>query len=249
MLKKAASGVLAILPYSRTPCTLRASKWLRPCWTDFFEHSLQLMMAVSSWACICHGNEIFNSLIKRVQSSLTNFLLAEVHLKFIEFIETDNIHLPLDDTSQNMTNICRRIQRVILIGILLLLFALFSACNHHPQGRHSTKAQPPLVEQQLLSTVKNAETLGQGNPLLLSSIYSLANFYQDRKEYDKAAAQYERALHIKEEMSGPDHPDIAAILQRYARLLQEANRPTEAANHLARANAILARSSPPPVSQ
>jgi hypothetical protein len=61
ILKKAASGVLAILPCSRTPCTLRASKWLRPCWTDFFEHSLQLMMAVSSWACICHGKEIFNS--------------------------------------------------------------------------------------------------------------------------------------------------------------------------------------------
>jgi len=62
MLKKAASGVLAILPCSRTPCTLRASKWLRPCWTDFFEHSLQLMLAVSSWACIiCHGREIFNS--------------------------------------------------------------------------------------------------------------------------------------------------------------------------------------------
>ncbi len=61
MLKKAASGVLAILPCSRTPCTLRASKWLRPCWTDFFEHSLQLMMAVSSWAGICHGSEIFNS--------------------------------------------------------------------------------------------------------------------------------------------------------------------------------------------
>jgi len=38
-------------------------------WTDFpsrslrtgFEHSLQVMMAVSSWACICHGNEISNS--------------------------------------------------------------------------------------------------------------------------------------------------------------------------------------------
>jgi len=61
MLKKAASGVLAILPCSRTMSTLRASKWLRPCWTDFFEHSLQLMMAVSSWACIFHGSEIFNS--------------------------------------------------------------------------------------------------------------------------------------------------------------------------------------------
>ena len=61
MLKKATSGVLAILPCSRTPCTLRAPKWLRPCWTDFFEHSLQLMMAVSSWAFICHESEIFNS--------------------------------------------------------------------------------------------------------------------------------------------------------------------------------------------
>ena len=61
MLKKTSSGVLALLPCSRTPCTLRASKWLRPCWTDFFEHSLQLMTAVSSWAFIRHGNEIFNS--------------------------------------------------------------------------------------------------------------------------------------------------------------------------------------------
>jgi len=37
MLKKAASGVLALLPCSRTESTLRASKGLRPCWTDFFE--------------------------------------------------------------------------------------------------------------------------------------------------------------------------------------------------------------------
>jgi hypothetical protein len=39
MLKKAASGVLTFLPCSRTKSTLRASKGLRPCWTDFFEHS------------------------------------------------------------------------------------------------------------------------------------------------------------------------------------------------------------------
>ena len=36
MLKKTASGVLAMLPCSRTVSTLRASKWLRPCWTAFF---------------------------------------------------------------------------------------------------------------------------------------------------------------------------------------------------------------------
>jgi hypothetical protein len=61
MLKKAASGVLAILPCSRTERTLRAPKGLRPCWTDFFEHSLQPMIVVSSGAFICHGNAIFNS--------------------------------------------------------------------------------------------------------------------------------------------------------------------------------------------
>jgi len=59
MLKKVASGILVILPSSRNPCMLRASnndEPLRdlasnsqPCWTDFFEHSLQLMMVVSFW--------------------------------------------------------------------------------------------------------------------------------------------------------------------------------------------------------
>ncbi|MFB3115397.1 MAG: hypothetical protein ACE1ZW_05400, partial [Nitrospirales bacterium] len=34
MFKKAASGVLALLPCSRNMSTLRASKWLRPCWID-----------------------------------------------------------------------------------------------------------------------------------------------------------------------------------------------------------------------
>ncbi len=60
MLKKAASGVLAILPCSRTESTLRASKWLRPCWADFFEHSLPLMMLVSLQGCMGHRREIFN---------------------------------------------------------------------------------------------------------------------------------------------------------------------------------------------
>jgi len=54
MLKKAASSVLALLPCSRTMSTLRASKGLRPCWTDF-EHSLPLMVDGSSEAFIAIG--------------------------------------------------------------------------------------------------------------------------------------------------------------------------------------------------
>ncbi len=60
MLKKAASGVLALLPCSRTMSTLRSSKWLRPCWRNFFEHSLPLTMRGSSGACIGCWSEIFN---------------------------------------------------------------------------------------------------------------------------------------------------------------------------------------------
>ena len=37
----AASGALALLPFSRTQCTLHASTGLRPCWTNLFENSLQ----------------------------------------------------------------------------------------------------------------------------------------------------------------------------------------------------------------
>ena len=70
MLKKAASGVLAIVPCSRTESTLRAPKWLRPCWSNLLEHSLPLMMSVSLRGCIGHRREIFNgSLLPRLDST------------------------------------------------------------------------------------------------------------------------------------------------------------------------------------
>jgi len=138
-----------------------------------------------------------------------------------------------------------------MVGSLFLLFILFAACTHHskrqPQPLHSshhTQSRASMVEQQLLTTIHHAESLEPGNPLLLSSLYSLANFYHDRKEYEKAAEQYQHALQIKEAVSGPTHPDIAVLLQRYARLLYEANQPTEAANLIARAEAILAKNTP-----
>lgn len=141
------------------------------------------------------------------------------------------------------------------MATIILLMGLLNACTSHsrkpsPSSKSSLpattgKSQTPPLEQQLLATVKHAEGLGPGNPLLLSSLYSLATYYEDRKEYDQAAAQYERALKLKEAASGPNHPDVAAILQRYARLLQAANRPSEAANLLLRSEAILAQTSTP----
>ena len=154
-----------------------------------------------------------------------------------------------------LSTVTRKMSITFLLGMLVLPIIL-SACA--PRHRTHAPSSPtdrlpastaPAVEQQLLATVKNAESLGEGNPLLLSSLFSLATFYRDRQEYDKAAHQYQRALHIKEETFGPNHPDVAAILQRYALLLQEAKRSSEAANLLARADAILAQSSSTPLNQ
>jgi Tfp pilus assembly protein PilF len=136
-----------------------------------------------------------------------------------------------------------------MAGGIILCLGILSACTHQSRKPSSSSqtyiptvgtgsATSPL-EKELVATVTNAERLGPGNPLLLSSLYSLAAYYEDRKEYDKAANQYERALQLKEEANGPNHPDVAAILRRYARMLQEAKRPSEAASLLTRADAIL----------
>jgi len=60
ILKKAASGVLALLPCSRTMSTLRAFKGLRPCWTDFFDHSHRLLISVAARVFMCFVGEISN---------------------------------------------------------------------------------------------------------------------------------------------------------------------------------------------
>ena len=57
--------------------------------------------------------------------------------------------------------------------------------------------------------------------------------------------QYKKALALKEELSGPNHPDIVMILNRYADLLREAGRFIEANNLDSRANIILRKSKLP----
>ena len=132
-------------------------------------------------------------------------------------------------------------QKVGILTILALLPLMFSSCNQHPHSPRTVQTQPDLVEQELLTTIKNAENLGERNALLISTLYSLANFYQDHNEYERAADQYHRILSIKEHLNGPNHPDIAEILNRYAYVLQEAKRTSEAANLIARAQSILAK--------
>jgi len=113
-------------------------------------------------------------------------------------------------------------------------------------GHSSYKNTPQDAEAQLLQTLKAAESLGQGNPLLLSSLYSLAMFYREQGEFHKAETQYKRALALKENLNGPDHSDLVIILKNYAALLRDANRQNEADSVLARAKDIMDKHQPLP---
>lgn len=130
-----------------------------------------------------------------------------------------------------------------IVGTLACQSSILQKKPSAHSGRSHTGAllhAAPSVEQQLLASLKTAEGLGEGNPLLMSHLYSLAMFYRQQGDYEKAEQQYQRALLLKERIAGPNHPDIATILYKYAALLRDANRYREAENLVARANAIMA---------
>ena len=134
-----------------------------------------------------------------------------------------------------------------LTGITLLLALLTTTCTHLPSA--SSSSDPSAVgisnksrevEEQLTATLSEARKLGPGNPLHLSTMFSLATFYREQKIYTEAEALYRELLTIKEETSGPNHPDVAFILEQYASLLRETDRALEAEWFTHRAESIRA---------
>lgn len=123
---------------------------------------------------------------------------------------------------------------LIVLGLLLGTVS----CGSIPTKPQTTQQPLPTtvpnkqelrgVESQLLDTMTEARTLGPANPLLLSTMYSLASFYREHQEFEKAEAMYQEAIALKEKVNGPEHRDIAMILNQYAALLRDARRPQEA---------------------
>ncbi|GJL63672.1 MAG: hypothetical protein NPIRA04_23260 [Nitrospirales bacterium] len=146
--------------------------------------------------------------------------------------------------------------RCSLLAGIVLVSLFIQACSQQTPRFPTTKTSKEQttsptqsnVETQLLQTVEHAESLGKGNPLLLSSLYSLASYYRSQKQYTKAEMQYKKALKMKEELSGPNHQDVVTILEKYADLLREAKRYPEAENLASRAAAILAKPTSTPQS-
>lgn len=150
---------------------------------------------------------------------------------------------------------------VLALAFLFLVMGL-AHCSRSP---HTPLGSPPLssspapveeassaqdVEQQLLTTLAEARKLGHANPLLLSTMYSLASFYREHGAFEKAELLYQEALAMKEKVGGPRHQDLVIILNQYAALLREAHRDQEASELEHRAHQIQAfhhnTPSPPP---
>ncbi len=65
--------------------------------------------------------------------------------------------------------------------------------------------------------------------------------YHGQVKYAEAEPLYERALAIREEALGAEHPHVAQSLENYAALLRKTGRDAEAARMEARAKAIRAK--------
>ncbi len=60
----------------------------------------------------------------------------------------------------------------------------------------------------------------------------------ERKDYSLAEDNFRRALDIQSRQLGPDHPKVANVLDRYAELLRDLDRTSEAEELELRSEAI-----------
>ena len=71
---------------------------------------------------------------------------------------------------------------------------------------------------------------------------TLSGLLQSQGRLEEAVPFYERSLTILEKALGPEHPDVATILEDYASLLRQTSRSDEAERMEARAKAIRVKS-------
>ncbi len=76
---------------------------------------------------------------------------------------------------------------------------------------------------------------------MATSLNNLAFLYDAQGKYAEADPLYKRALAIRENALGPEHPSVATSLENYADLLRKTGRDAEATEMDARAKAIRAK--------
>ena len=76
---------------------------------------------------------------------------------------------------------------------------------------------------------------------MAQSLNNLASLYDAQGKYAQAEPLYQRSLAIYEKALGPDHPDVATVLENYSLLLRKIGREAETTEMSSRAAAIRAK--------
>ncbi len=103
------------------------------------------------------------------------------------------------------------------------------------QGRYAK------AEKLLKAALKEAENFGEQDQRFTTSLNNLAALYRTQGKYAEAEPLYKRALFVLTKALGPDHPNVALMLENYAASLRKMNRGDEAETLEARAQAIRAK--------
>jgi tetratricopeptide (TPR) repeat protein len=84
-------------------------------------------------------------------------------------------------------------------------------------GRESmSRGQFGEAERAFATAVALAKALGENDPREALSLFNQADALVAQARFDDAIPLFQRALEIDEKALGPDHPDVAPVLEHYA---------------------------------
>jgi tetratricopeptide (TPR) repeat protein len=113
----------------------------------------------------------------------------------------------------------------------------------HEAGRASmSRGQFGEAEREFATAVVLAKALGENDPREALSLFHQADALVAQNRFDDAIPLFERALEIDEKALGPDHPDVAPVLEHYAVPLRQTGRTAQAEAAEERVRIIRARS-------
>ncbi len=87
----------------------------------------------------------------------------------------------------------------------------------HEAGRASmSRGLFGEAEREFATAVELARMLGEDDPREALSLFNQADALVAQERFDDAIPLFQRALEIDEKALGPDHPDVAPVLEHFA---------------------------------
>ena len=135
-----------------------------------------------------------------------------------------------------------------MIIAMLVALSLLTACAQTPWQKYNDagvmaqeQARYAEAEELYLAALKEAESFGEQDTRLATSLNNLAELYRLQGKYIEAEPLHQRSLAIMEKALGPEHPDVAVSLNNLGLLYKAQGKYAEAEPLYQRALAISER--------